>query len=237
LIERTTTAYDAYEFHTIYHSLYNFCTVDLSSFYLDVLKDRLYTSPPESTGRRSAQTVLYLLLDALSRMMAPILAFTAEEIWNFMPDQDGKTASVHFTALPSVNDEWKDDQLTARWKQLLKIRNAVTKALEEARVQKLIGHSLDAAVTIYCDEDIYDVLAPYEDALRTVFIVSRANLEKGDKPAAAFGSNDIKGLSILVEAATDDKCERCWIHDASVGADSEKPTICSRCRDAVTQLV
>ncbi len=236
LIARTTKAYDAYEFHTIYHSLYNFCIVDLSSFYLDVLKDRLYTSPPASTARRSAQTVLHILLDALSRMMAPILTFTAEEIWKFMPDKNGKAASVHFTLLPSVNDEWKDDDLAGRWKRLLKIRNAVTKALEAARVQKLIGHSLDAAVTIYADEDIYELLSPYEDALRTVFIVSRASLINGDKPATAFETDDIKGLSILVEAATDEKCERCWIHDASVGTDSEKPTICNRCRDAVTQI-
>ena len=237
LIAKTTKAYDAYEFHTIYHSLYNFCTIDLSSFYLDVLKDRLYTSPPKSTDRRSAQTVLYLLLDALSRMMAPILTFTAEEIWNFMPEKNGKETSVHFTLLPSVNDDWKDDKLAERWKQLLKIRNAVTKALEEARVQKLIGHSLDAAVTVYANEDIYAALLPYEDALRTVFIVSRVDLVKGDKPSNAFESNDIKGLSVMVEAAANKKCERCWIRDTSVGTDAEKPTICSRCRDAVTRIL
>jgi isoleucyl-tRNA synthetase len=237
LIEIKTKAYDAYEFHTIYHSLYNFCIIDLSSFYLDVLKDRLYTSPPESAGRRSAQTVMYLLLDALSRMMAPILAFTAEEIWNFMPEKKGKETSVHLTSLPSVTFEWKDDKLAKRWKQLLKIRNVVTKALEEARVRKLIGHSLDAAVTIYAEDEHYDVLFPYEDDLRTVFIVSQAVLVKGSKPPAAFESNDIKGISILVEPAIGDKCERCWIYDTSVGTNLAEPAICGRCQDAMAQIL
>jgi len=236
LIEIKTKAYDAYEFHTIYHSLYNFCIIDLSSFYLDVLKDRLYTSPPESADRRSAQTVMYLVLDALSRMMAPILAFTAEEIWNFMPEKKGKETSVHLTSLPSVTAEWKDDKLAKRWKQLLKIRAVVTKALEEARVKKIIGHSLDAAVTIYAEDEHYDVLFPYENDLRTVFIVSQAVLVKGSKSPAAFESNDINGVSILVEPATGDKCERCWIHDTSVGTNLEKSTICDRCQDALAQI-
>ncbi|UCD89724.1 MAG: isoleucine--tRNA ligase [Desulfobacterales bacterium] len=237
LIERTTKAYDAYEFHTIYHSLYNFCIVDLSSFYLDVLKDRLYTSPPESLGRRSAQTVMHILLEALARIMAPILAFTAEEIWNFMPEKKGKETSVHLTSLPSVTAGWRDSELAKRWKQLLDIRNVVTKALETARVQKLIGHSLDAAVTLYAEDEYYDVLLPYENDLRTVFIVSQAALVKGNKPPATFESDDIKGVSILVESATGVKCERCWVHDTSVGSNAAEPTICNRCQNAMAQIL
>ena len=237
LIERTTQAYDSYEFHIIYHSLYNYCIIDLSSFYLDILKDRLYTSPPESADRRSAQTVIHILLDTLSRIMAPILAFTAEEIWCFMPDRKGKETSVHLTLLPKVNAEWKDDELAKGWKQLLKVRNDVTKALEEARVKKLIGHSLDAAVTIYAKGQLFDTLFPYEDDLRTIFIVSQAVLIKGEKSSAAFESSEVEGLSILVEPATGDKCERCWIHDTSVGTNSAKPTICGRCQDAMTQIM
>jgi isoleucyl-tRNA synthetase len=237
LIERTTKAYQAFEFHVIYHSLYNFCIVDLSSFYLDVLKDRLYTSPPKSAQRRSAQTVLYYLLDALARIMAPIMAFTAEEIWNFMPEKNGKESSVHFTLLPSANDAWKDDKLAQRWQRLLKIRHDVTKALERARAEKLIGHSLDAAVTLNADKDVYDLLLPYRDDLRAIFIVSQANLIAGNKPAKAPESGDIEGLSILVDVATDKKCERCWIHDASVGIEAGEPVICSRCQDAMAQIV
>ena len=144
---------------------------------------------------------------------------------------------MHLTSLPLVIAEWKDEKLAKRWKQLLKIRTVVTKALEEARVRKLIGHSLDAAVTIYAEEEQYDVLFPYEDDLRTVFIVSQAALVKGSKPPAAFESDDINGVSILVEPATGDKCERCWIHDTSVGTNLEKSTICGRCQDAMAQIL
>ena len=237
LTERALKAYDTYEFHIVYHGLNNYCIIDLSAFYLDVLKDRLYTSPPESAVRRSAQTVMYILLDTLVRLMAPILAFTAEEIWSFMPGSKENASSVHLVSLPKVNEAWKDEKLAKKWKRILEVRGEVTKALEEARVKKLIGHSLDAAVTICADDDLYDALYPYEDDLRTIFIVSRASLIKKEKPAGAFESHDIDGLSILIETSTDDKCERCWIHETSVGTSSEHPTICSRCEDALEELM
>ena len=236
LIERTRQAYDTYEFHTIYHALYNYCIVDLSSFYLDALKDRLYTSTPDSEGRRSAQTVIQINLDTLSRLMAPILAFTAEEIWAYIPNYSNKYSSVHLASLPSVNKDWQDKDLAKKWQHLLEVRGEVTKALEEARVERLIGHSLDAFVTIYAEDSLYDILYPYKDELRTIFIVSKTSLEKGEKPAGIFASKEIEGLSVRVESALDKKCERCWIHDASVGTDSEKPTICSRCRGALRMM-
>ena len=233
LVRKTRRAYDTYEFHIIYHALYNYCIVDLSAFYLDILKDRLYTSPSQSVERRSAQTVIYHILDTLARLMAPILAFTAEEIWNFMPGRKMNSESVHMTSLPVVNEAWKDEQLAEEWKKIIEIRGEVTKALEEARVKKIIGHSLDASITLYADDDLYDILEKYTDELRTIFIVSEASLMKGEKSEGIFKSLDIEGLSIQVEPASGEKCERCWIHDFSVGADSEQPTICSRCQDAL----
>jgi isoleucyl-tRNA synthetase len=233
LIQRTSKAYDTYEFHIIYHALYNYCIVDLSSFYLDILKDRLYTSPSQSKERRSAQTAIYVILDSLARIMAPILAFTAEEIWNFMPGNSMNSESVHMTSLPVVNEAWKDEQLAEKWKKIIEIRGEVTKALEDARVKKLIGHSLNASITIYADDDLYDLLEKYKDQLRTIFIVSEASLKKEDKPDGIFKSLDIEGLSIGVKPALGEKCERCWVYDTSVGSDPEQPTICKRCQDAL----
>ena len=236
LIERTLKAYDTYEFHIIYHALYNYCIVDLSAFYLDILKDRLYTSPPESAGRRSAQTVIHILLDNMTRLMAPILAFTAEEIWGFMPGSKENASSVHLTSLPAVNEAWKDEKLAEKWELILEVRGDVTKALEEARVKKLVGHSLDAVVTLYTDNDLYDLLYPYENELRTIFIVSGTSLVNGGEPAGAFKSQNIDNLSILVEPAKGEKCERCWIYDVSIGTSSEHPTICSRCQNSLKEL-
>jgi len=233
LVQRARTAYDTYEFHIIYHALYNYCIVDLSSFYLDILKDRLYTSPAQSKERRSAQTVMYNILDSLARIMAPILAFTAEEIWNFIPGRKTNSESVHMSSLPVVNEAWKDNPLAEEWRQIIEVRGEVTKALEEARVKKVIGHSLNASTTIYTDGDLYDILEKHKDDLRTIFIVSEASLIKGDTPDEIYKSLDVEGLSIRVEPASGEKCERCWVHDISVGADSEQPTICSRCQNSL----
>jgi len=233
LVQRAGRAYETFEFHVIYHALYNYCIVDLSSFYLDIIKDRLYTSPAQSDKRRSAQTVVYTILDALTRLMAPILAFTAEEIWNFMPGREMDSKSVHMALLPKVNEAFKDDQLAKEWKKIIDVRGEVTKALEEARVKKIIGHSLDAAVTIYTDDGLYDIFQKHKDDLRTIFIVSEASLIKGDQPGGLYESLDIEGLSIGVEPASGKKCERCWVHDTTVGEDEEQPTICSRCQNAL----
>lgn len=236
LIQRSLKAYEDYEFHVIYHGLYNYCVLDLSAFYLDILKDRLYTSPPESIERKSAQTVMYVISDSVARLMAPILAFTAEEIWQFMPERSEKEASVHLAALPVVNPAWLDAGLAEKWGRLLDLRGEVTKALEEARAKKLIGHSLDAAVTIYAGQELYDALYPFRNELRTVFIVSSAAVVQGEHPAGTFASSDVGGLSILVEPAAADKCERCWIHDPSVGTSTQHPTICRRCEQALNKI-
>ncbi len=236
LTRRLRQAYDDYEFHIIYHRIYNYCVLDLSAFYLDILKDRLYTSPPVSLERKSAQTVMYLILDTLTRLMAPILAFTAEEVWNFLPARNGKESSIHLTLLPEPNSAWKDDKLSHRWELLLATRAEVTKALEEARAKKLIGHSLDAALVISARDDLYQGLLPFTDDLRSILIVSRASLVNEEKLEGAFESSEIKGLFVLVKPAEDEKCERCWIHEPSVGTSSEHPSICNRCLKVLDRI-
>ena len=236
LIEKGRQAYDAYEFHVIYHALYNYCTLDLSAFYLDILKDRLYTSPPRSVDRKSAQSVLHMTLDAIARLMAPILPFTSDEIWQYMPVRNGRESNIHLSLLPEVNAGFKDGALADRWELLLKIRGEVTKALEAARTQKLIGHPLDAAVIISVQGAAFDILQPFAGDLRSLLIVSEASLVKDEKIEDSFWSEDIEGLRIGVKPAPGDKCERCWIHDITVGTHSEQPTICRRCKDALEQI-
>jgi isoleucyl-tRNA synthetase len=228
VVARNTAAYDRYEFHTVYHSLYNYCTVDLSAFYLDILKDRLYTSPPASLARRSAQTVMHAILDVMARLMAPILAFTAEEIWRFMPTLKDKPSSVHFASMPEARKAWLDSDLAHRWQQLLAVRAEVTKVLETARADKVIGHSLDAQVTLTLGDRLKALLAPYADELCRYFIVSSVQLV--DKaPQGSIKAEQVEGLEIHVAAASSKKCQRCWVHDPSVGQIEDHPEICTRC--------
>ena len=236
LIARLRKAYDDYEFHVIYHRLYNYCTLDLSAFYLDILKDRLYTSPPDSTARRSAQTVMFTILDAMVRLMAPILAFTAEEIWKYMPANSGTAESIHLAGLPEVNTAWQDGDLAMRWENLLNIRSEVTKALESARADKLIGHPLDAAVTLSVEQSLYETLQPYTDQLHTIFIVSQAHLVTGQDLADACRSEEIDGLAIQIATAEGVKCERCWIYEPTVGSFNDHPTVCERCKKALDEI-
>ena len=236
IVDKARKAYDAYEFHVIYHTLYNYCTLDLSALYLDILKDRLYTSPPRAVERKSAQSVLYILLDTIAHLMAPILPFTSDEIWHYMPAKKDMKPSIHMTSLPEVHSTYKDDALAARWEFLLKIRAEATKALEEARTQKLIGHPLDASVTIAAKGDAYDTLQPYTAELRSLLIVSEATLVKDETLEGAFERGQIEGLRIRVEPASGEKCERCWVHDISVGRNSKHATICERCQNALNQI-
>jgi isoleucyl-tRNA synthetase len=237
LVQKTHSAYDAYEYHTIYHSLHNYCTLDLSSFYLDILKDRLYTSPPKSAARKSAQTVLHTILDTLVKLMAPLLPFTADEIWEYMPQQSQRAASVHLTLLPEVNDGYKNPEIAQKWEQLLVVRGEVTKALEESRANKLIGHPLDASVTLSANEELYHVLQPYAADLRSIFIVSQVELVKAEKLENAFTSEEVEGLAIQIGTAPGEKCERCWVYDTTVGTHSDHPGICNRCSAALEKMV
>jgi len=227
VIERVTEAYENYEFHMIYHTVHKFCVTDMSNFYLDIIKDRLYTSKADSAERRAAQTVMYKVLDALVRILSPILAFTSEEIWQFMPHKaEDDTRSVLYNEIPK--DVYSDEELEARWEKLLLIKNDVSKALEIARADKVIGHSLGACVTIYADSETEDFLKNFPEDLKTLFIVSEVKLCSDAAPEGAF-KGECEGLAVAVSAPSGEKCERCWMYSETVGTNSAHPTLCERC--------
>ena len=229
VIQRVSKAYDDYQFHTVYYVLYNFCTVDLSSLYLDVLKDRLYTSKAQSKARRSAQSAMCLILDSMVRLLSPILTFTVEEIWDDLPDYDGKEESVHTTQFPEVKPEYLDDDLNERWKTLISVKSEISKAIELARQNKIVGHSLDARVEIFAPEKLRELLKGYRDEMRTLLIVSQVDIVDKDEIRDPYLSSEFEGLKVGVSKAQGGKCERCWIYDETVGMNGNHPTICERC--------
>ena len=230
LKERVLTAYKDMEFHVIYQEVNGFCTTEMSSFYLDILKDRMYTSKGSSLERLSAQTVMYQILDTLVRILAPVLSFTSDEVWQFMPGE--REESVHLAEFPAMNPEWKDDALTARWERIIKVRSDVSKALELARVAKTIGHSLDAAVAISAPPELFEFLQSYAAELNAIFIVSKATLAT-ELEGEYWTSENIEGLKIQVTAAPGEKCERCWYYSEELGTNTDHPTICPKCTTAV----
>ncbi|NMA51508.1 MAG: isoleucine--tRNA ligase, partial [Peptococcaceae bacterium] len=233
LVQKVVKAYKDYEFHVVYHAVHAFCTIDMSALYLDIIKDRLYTMPAASLERRAAQTVLYEVLHALVRLLAPILAFTSEEIWRYVPGEQ-KPVSVQLTSMPQVIDEYIDEELEQKWERLLAVRSEVTKALEEARREKVIGNSLEAAVELYAAQDLYDFLQPSAGELATIFIVSQASLKTLDEtPSGVKNIEAMPDLAVLVKPAAGKKCERCWMYHENVGEDRAHPTICPRCAGVV----
>ncbi len=220
IIGRILRAYERFEFHTVFHTLNNFCSVDLSAFYLDVLKDCVYTRRANSPERRSAQTAMYNTLLALTKLMAPILSFTAEEIWKHLPPCSGREESVHLTGFPSVEEACLDEGLAEKWERILGVRDQVSRALEEARNERIIGHPLDARVEIKASPEMMGLLKPLAKELRNVFIVSQVVLKR--KP-------DVKGIQVKVQKAAGSKCERCWNYDVDVGKNKTHPTLCGRC--------
>lgn len=229
VIRKVRDAYEKFQFHVVYTTLYNFCSVDLSSLYLDVLKDRLYTSPASSRERRSAQSAMYLLLHDMVRLLAPLLSFTTEEVWAAMPEYPGKKMSVHLEQFPEVTEAREDGELGERWQTLLDIRAESSKAIELARQNKIIGHSLDAAVAMSPPESMRSLLSAYKEDLRSLLIVSQVSIVDGDPGTGAYESNEIPGMKIGVTKAEGKKCSRCWIYSTHVGSDSDHPGICHRC--------
>ncbi len=235
LISRLREAYADFEFHLVFHSLHNFCAVDLSALYLDILKDRLYTSSPSSPQRRAAQTVLFKILDALVRLMATILSYTAEEVWGHLPGSKPRAESVHLTLFPEVEPRYLDERIEERWELLLQVRREVSKTLEIARQNKLIGNSLEAGVTLAAPEKLLSFLRQNEAQLKDLFIVSQVELVSS-LPPGAYRSPELEGLSILITRARGKKCERCWVYDPHVGESTDLPSVCPRCRDALLTL-
>jgi isoleucyl-tRNA synthetase len=228
LAERVLKAYDRFEFHPVFHSLHNFCVLDLSSFYLDIIKDRLYVSSPKSEARRSAQTALQEILEVLVRLMAPILSFTADEIWQHMKNRGEISQRAHGN-LPAGQGGVKDPGLAERWEAVLMVRKEITKALEIERKARRIGHSLDASVTLGTPKNLFGRLETFVGQLRDLFIVSSVTLLPSDNVDGGYESEEVKGLKVVVKSSPDPKCERCWVHDATVGKNSDHPSLCKRC--------
>jgi isoleucyl-tRNA synthetase len=202
--------------------------VDLSALYLDVIKDRLYTSAAGDPQRRAAQTVCYEVFGALARLMAPLMTFTAEEAWRYLSGT--RSESVHLERFPEVPLEWLDDTLKRDWDRLLEVRREVARALEVARTRKLIGSGLEAAVRIAsAPEDLPALLRAKQDLLQTLFIVSRVELGGRGAASVQYESQEIPGLVIDVDRAPGYKCERCWMRRATVGQDPAHPGLCDRC--------
>jgi isoleucyl-tRNA synthetase len=229
VIKRVTEAYERYQFHVVFYTLYNYCTVDLSALYLDVLKDRLYTNKAASAVRRSGQTAMFIILNAMTRLLAPILTFTSEEVWAAMPDWTNKEDSVHLAQFPEVSGTFFNADLGERWKAMIDAKSEIAKAVEQARKEKIVGHSLDARITIAAPEKLRELFAAHLEDLKALLIVSQLQLADEQDIAAPFRSAEIEGLMVGVEKARGAKCERCWIYDESVGADAQHPTICARC--------
>ena len=219
-------AYRSYQFHLIYQKVYGFCVVDLSSFYLDVIKDREYTTRADSTARRSCQTAMYHVAEAMVRWLAPILSFTAEEIWHYLPGQ--RAPSVFLATWHALPGAGKVDM--RRWQQVLAVREAVRKELEKLRVAGAIGSSLDAEVDLYCEPELMQGLGSLGDELRFALITSYARVH-GDEPRPkdAVAGEEVTGLWVKVAASKHTKCVRCWHHREDVGADKKHPELCSRC--------
>ena len=225
-------AYENYGFHTVYHALYNFSTVTLSARYFDIIKDRLYTAAPRSHARRSAQTALYIICDALARLLAPILVFTADEIWENLPqigEGNARPASVHLAEFPAAQENI-DALMLRRWAQVFEVRDVALRALEEARMAKSIGSSLEARVHLSASGATYELLKRYEDDLRYIFIVSQVELSEAEGEATGAG------VHVEVTRAEGVKCERCWNYSTRVGESSRYPTACERCVEALAEI-
>lgn len=233
LLATARGGFEIYEYHTAAHAIHNFCVVDMSNFYFDVLKDRLYTSASTSKTRRAAQTVLYKVLDALTLLMTPILAFTADEIWKAMPhDSSRNPESPLFNEIPKPEFIEADAEFMNKWERIHSVREDVQKALELARNEKKIGKSLEAKVTLFADGELLEFLNSVADSLAEIFIVSDVEVVdgKGD-----FAGN-VEGLSVSVSKAEGEKCERCWTFSKTVGECSEHPTLCARCASVIKEM-
>ena len=225
---------DAFEFHKVFRALYNFCTVELSSFYLDVSKDRLYTYAPNSKERRSCQTAMYEIVMVLAKALAPIAPFTAEEIWQKLK-RDDPELSVHAALWPEAKEGYIDRSLEEKWEKIFVLRPYIMKAIEEKRAKAVVGDSMEASVTLYIkDIGKYRFLHDFAKELAAVFVVSQFRLEDvNNMPSGKEGLLEIEGLGIHVEKAAGLKCERCWTYSREVGSDAAHPTLCKRCSDVL----
>ncbi|MBI5368536.1 MAG: isoleucine--tRNA ligase [Planctomycetes bacterium] len=234
LIQSVTTSFEAFEFFRAWHELYNFCVVDLSAFYLDVLKDRLYTHARNSPSRRAAQTVLHEIAVVLTKLFAPVLCHTADEVWGYLP-APREAESVHATAWPTARATALDAALEARWATLLSVRADVAREIEKLRAAKTVGSSQEIAVTLAATEpELAALLARYRDDLAGIFIVSEVAVVESLADGAAGG--ELPALRVKVGKSAHAKCERCWGYRPTVGQVAEHPTVCGRCVEALAAV-
>ena len=233
LTAKVREGYDSYEFHTVFHAIHNFCVVDMSNFYLDVIKDRLYCDETAGASRRAAQTTIYRILSALVRMLSPILCFTADEIWQAMPHAaEDDVRNVAYNEMPQADDAFAFDEAeTEKWNKLIAFRDDVNKALEGARNAKTIGKPLEAHVTVYTDADTAAFMNGCGQDLADLCIVSEMDVVAGEGEGLA--SEELPGLTISVVRAAGEKCLRCWKQAKSVGSDAAHPALCARCAKVV----
>ncbi len=237
LIDRAKTGYESFDFHMAVSSVHNFCVTDMSNFYLDIIKDRLYCDGEKSPDRRAAQTAMYIILSAVSRLISPVLVFTSEEIWKSMPHMKNDNAeSIFLNDMPEKVGIFVSDEFTKKWDTIYKLRSEVTKALELKRAEKFIGASLEAKVTLHTsDEELYAETDALKDELSKVFIVSAVDLKKNSD--GEFKTENFDGkMSFTVEKAEGEKCERCWMYSEYVGRNAVYPTLCERCANEVAAL-
>lgn len=222
LIKDCTNDYDTYSFGNCYHDVNQFCVVDMSSFYLDIIKDRLYTEKADSVARRAAQTTMYYILDALVKILTPMISFTAEEIWSAMKHTEKENVESPMLAdYPVSNDEWDNKEIAEKWEKIIKVKNIVAKDLELARAEKTIGNSLDAKVTIYAEGEEYKFLKENEELIKLVLIVSGLEIQENNRKQE-------EKLGVKVEHATGEKCERCWMYN-----DHLEDGLCPRCKEVL----
>ena len=237
LVTKCLEFYESFDFHRVYHAVYNFCVVDLSAFYFDILKDRLYTFAPKGCERRSAQTAIYRIASALARLLAPILVFTTDEIWKHLPREATTPAEIHLALFPRPGEccSFPDEALETRWAHLLEVREAVLKSLEQARNAKQINSGLEARVELAANSELTPLLRDYAAWLPTLFIVSQVDLVNGKPPATAH-SQALPGLDVTVHRARGKKCERCWNYSLRVGESADYPTVCERCLPVLREI-
>ncbi|MCR4718752.1 MAG: isoleucine--tRNA ligase [Firmicutes bacterium] len=233
VVANSIKSYEEYEFHTFYSGILNFCIVDMSNFYLDILKSRLYTEKADSKERRSAQSAMFIILDSLVKLLAPVLAFTAEEIWAFMPHLDAdKKESVMLSRMPKADKKYENAELSQKWDKLIAVRNDVNRALEPARNEKVIGKSLDAEVTVYAGGEMYDFLKENEPDLAEIFITSKAFVQREEDAKEAFLGDTVK---VQVVPSKYEKCGRCWVRSETVGKIPGFDGICADCVKKLTK--
>jgi isoleucyl-tRNA synthetase len=237
LVRECRAWYDSFEFHRAYHAIHDFCAVDLSAFYFDLLKDRLYTFAPGNRGRRSAQTAVHRIANALVTLLAPILVFTCEEVWKLLPRAADAPESVHMALFPGAEklEHSLDEAHAKNWERLQEVREEVLKALEPLRTAKTISANLEARVTLSASGDLAALLQKYASNLPALFIVSQVEIESrstnGSGSAAGLGD-----LKVRAGKALGTKCERCWNYSIHVGESTDYPTVCERCVAALNEI-